>query len=87
MKTLSVASAALVLAVAASLAPAIAQEPKLSDNNAWPSISQRVDSGSPNAVTTTTRYAGRTPSRSARRNCASVQRPMPVSGSGVIFGL
>jgi hypothetical protein len=56
MKTLSVASAALVLAVAASLAPAIAQEPKLPDNNAWPGISQRVDSGSPNAVTTTTRY-------------------------------
>jgi len=36
MKTLSVASAALVLAVAASLAPAIAQEPKLPDDNAWP---------------------------------------------------
>ena len=56
MKTLSVATAALALAVAASLAPAIAQEPKLPDNNAWPGISQRVDSGSPNAVTTTTRY-------------------------------
>ena len=53
MNTLSVASAALMLLVAASLAPAIAQEPKLSDNNAWPGISQRVDSGSPNAVTTT----------------------------------
>jgi hypothetical protein len=53
MKTLSVATAALALAVAASLAPAIAQEPKLPDDNAWPGISQRVDSGSPNAVTTT----------------------------------
>jgi hypothetical protein len=33
MNTLSVASAALMLLVAASLAPAIAQEPKLSDDN------------------------------------------------------
>ena len=56
MNTLSVATAALALAVAASLAPAIAQEPKLSDDNAWPGISQRVDSGSPNAVTTTPHY-------------------------------
>jgi hypothetical protein len=56
MKTLSVASVALVLAVAAGLAPAIAQELKLPDNNAWPGISQRVDSGSPNAVTTTPHY-------------------------------
>ena len=36
MNTLSVASAALTLLVAASLAPAIAQEPKLSDDNAGP---------------------------------------------------
>ena len=56
MKTLSVASAALVVAVAASLAPAIAQEPKLPDDNVWPGISQRVDSGLPNAVTTTSHY-------------------------------
>jgi hypothetical protein len=56
MKTLSVATAALALAGAASLAPAIAQEPKLPDDNAWPGISQRVDSGSPNAVTTTSHY-------------------------------
>jgi Spy/CpxP family protein refolding chaperone len=56
MKTLSVASAALVVAVAASLAPAIAQEPKLPDGNARPGISQSVDSGSPNAVTTTPHY-------------------------------
>jgi len=34
MKALSVASAALVLAVAASLAPVMAQEPKLPDDNA-----------------------------------------------------
>jgi hypothetical protein len=31
----------LALAVAASLAPAIAQVPKLPDDNAWPGISQR----------------------------------------------
>jgi len=34
MKTLSVVTAALALAVAASLAPAIAQEPKLPDDTA-----------------------------------------------------
>ena len=45
MKTLSVVTAALALAVAASLAPTIAQEPKLPDDTAWPGISQRVDSG------------------------------------------
>jgi Spy/CpxP family protein refolding chaperone len=56
MKTLSLASAALALAVAASLAPAIAQGPKLPDDNAWSGIWQRVDSGSPNAVTTTPHY-------------------------------
>jgi hypothetical protein len=56
MKTLSVASAVLVLAIAANLAPAIAQEPKLPDDDTWPGISQRVGSGSPNAVTTTPHY-------------------------------
>ena len=56
MKTLSVATAALALAVAASLAPAIARGPKLPDDNAWPGISHRVDSGSPNAVRTTSHY-------------------------------
>ena len=34
----------------------IAQEPKLPDDNVWPGISQRVDSGLPNAVTTTSHY-------------------------------
>ena len=56
MKTLYVASAVLVLAIAASLAPVIAQEPKLPDDNAWPGISQHVNSSSPNAVTTTSHY-------------------------------
>jgi hypothetical protein len=56
MNTSSAASAALVLLVAASLAPPIAREPKLSDDNAGPGISQRVGIGSPNAVTTTPHY-------------------------------
>jgi hypothetical protein len=56
MKTLSVATAALALAVAANLAPAVAQGPKTSGGNAWPGISQRVASGSPNAVVTTPHY-------------------------------
>jgi hypothetical protein len=56
MKTLSIATAALTLAVAANLAPAVAQGPKLPDDNVWPGISQRVDSGLPNAVTTTSHY-------------------------------
>jgi hypothetical protein len=55
MKTLSIATAALTLAVAANLAPAVAQGPKPSDDNAWPGISRRVDAGSANAVTTTLR--------------------------------
>jgi hypothetical protein len=56
MKTLSVATAALALAVAANLAPAVAQGPKTLGDNAWPGISQRVDSGSPSAITTTSHY-------------------------------
>lgn len=47
MRTLSVATAALAPAVATNLAPAPAQGPKTSGDNAWPGISQRVDSGSP----------------------------------------
>lgn len=56
MKTLSVVNAALVLAVAASLAAANAQEPKLPDDHVGAGISQRVDSGLPNAVTTNSHY-------------------------------
>jgi hypothetical protein len=56
MKTLTLATVALALAVAVSLAPAIAQEPKLPDDNASPGILQRVDSGMPNAVITTSHY-------------------------------
>jgi len=56
MKTLFVAAAALALAVAANLAPAVAQEPKLSDDNGSPGIAQRGDRGSPNTVATTPHY-------------------------------
>jgi hypothetical protein len=56
MKTLSIATAALALAVAANLAPAAAQGLKTSADNAWLSISQGVDSGSPNAVITSPHY-------------------------------
>ena len=52
MKTLCLATSALAVVVAANLAPASAQGPKPSGDNAWPSISQRVDGGSANAVTT-----------------------------------
>jgi hypothetical protein len=52
MKTLSAAAAALALVVTANLVPASAQGPKPSGDNAWPSISQRVDGGSANAITT-----------------------------------
>jgi len=56
MKTLSVATVALALAVAANLAPAAAQGRKTSGDNAWPGISQRVDSGSSYAITTTSHF-------------------------------
>lgn len=56
MKTISTATAALALAVAANLAPAAAQGLKTLGDNAWPGISQRGDSGSPNVVITTPRY-------------------------------
>jgi hypothetical protein len=55
MKTLFSATA-LVLVVAANLAPASAQGPKPSGDNAWPGISQRVGADSPNAVTTGPHY-------------------------------
>ena len=36
MKTVSIATIALALAVVANIVPAVAQVPKLSDDNAWP---------------------------------------------------
>jgi hypothetical protein len=56
MKSLSLATAALALVVAASISPAMAQGPKPSGDNAWPGISQHLDAGSLNAVTTTPHY-------------------------------
>ena len=56
MKTVSIATIALALAVVANIVPAVAQVPKLSDDNAWPGTSRRVDSGSPNAITTASHY-------------------------------
>jgi Spy/CpxP family protein refolding chaperone len=56
MKTLLLAGAAVGLLVAASLSPAMALGPKLSSGNTWPGISQRADTGSANAATTTPHY-------------------------------
>ena len=56
MKTLLLAGATLTLLTAVSLGPATAQGPKPSDDNAWPGISQRIDTGSANAATTPAHY-------------------------------
>jgi hypothetical protein len=56
MKTLLLAGATLALLTAVNLKPAMAQGPKPSDDNGWPGISQRVDIGTANAVTTTPHY-------------------------------
>jgi hypothetical protein len=56
MKTSALATSVLALVVAGNLAPASAQGPKPSGDNAWAGISQRIDGGSANAVTTTPHY-------------------------------
>ena len=56
MKTLLLASATVALLTTVNFSPAMAQGPKASDNNAWPGISQRVDTGSANAAATTAHY-------------------------------
>ena len=56
MKTLLFAGATLALLTAVNFSPAMAQEPKLSGGNTWAGISQRVDTGSANAATTTPHY-------------------------------
>ena len=56
MKTLWLAGATVALLTAVTFAPAMAQGPKASDDNAWLGISQRLDSGSANAAATTPRY-------------------------------
>ena len=52
MKTLLLAGATVALLTTVNFSPAMAQGPKASGDNAWPGISQRVDSGSANAATT-----------------------------------
>jgi hypothetical protein len=56
MKTLLLAGATLALLPAVTCAPAMAQGPKPSDDNAWPGISQRVDTRAANAAATTAHY-------------------------------
>ena len=56
MKTLLLAGATVAWLTAANFAPAMARGPQASDDNAWPGISQRVDSGSANAATATAHY-------------------------------
>ena len=56
MKTLLLAGATVAFLTAVNFAPVMAQGPKASDDNAWPGISQPVDSGSANAATTTAHY-------------------------------
>jgi hypothetical protein len=50
MRTLLLAGATVALLAAVHFAPAMAQGPKASDDNAWPGMSQRVDRGSANAA-------------------------------------
>ena len=57
MKALLLAGAALALLTAVNLSPAMAQGPKPSDDNAWPGISQGVDTASASAAATTAHYA------------------------------
>jgi hypothetical protein len=75
MKTLSIATAALTLAVAANLAPAVAQGPKPSDNNTWPvsTLALQMPSQQPcapgtNTVTTTMGRGGATGFSSGNSN-------------------
>ena len=56
MKTLLLAGATLALLTAVNFASAMAQGPKPSDDNAWPGISQRVDTGAANAAAATAHY-------------------------------
>ena len=56
MKTLLLSGAALALVTTVNFASAMAQGQKPSDDNAWPGISQRVDTGAANATATTAHY-------------------------------
>ena len=56
MKTLLLGGATVALLTAVDFTPAMAQELKLSGGNTWAGISQRVDTSSANAATTTAHY-------------------------------
>lgn len=56
MKNLLLAATALALVAAMNLSSAMAQGPKPSSGNNWPGSSQRIDTGTPSAATTTPHY-------------------------------
>jgi hypothetical protein len=56
VKHLLLGAAALALVSAEYLSPALAQGPKPSGGNAWPGISELVDTGSSQALKTTAHY-------------------------------
>jgi hypothetical protein len=56
VKHLLLGTAALALVSAEYLSPALAQGPKPSGGNAWPGISELVDTGSSHALKTTAHY-------------------------------
>jgi hypothetical protein len=56
MKTLLLAGATVALLTAVNFKPAMAQGPKLSDDNACPGISRRVDPDSANAAAPTAHF-------------------------------
>jgi hypothetical protein len=56
MKTLLLTGATVALLTAVNFAPSMAQGPKLSGANTWAGISERVDTSSANAATTTAHY-------------------------------
>ena len=56
MKTLLLAGATLALLTAVNFSPAMAQEPTFSSGNTWAGISQRIDTSSEDAATTTPHY-------------------------------
>jgi hypothetical protein len=56
MKSLLLAGATVVLLAAVSLAPTMAQAPKLVGGSTRPGISQRIDPGASSAAAVTPRY-------------------------------
>jgi hypothetical protein len=56
VKHVLIGVATLALVGAANLSPALAQGPKPSGGNTWAGFSERVDTGSSNALKTTAHY-------------------------------